>query len=189
MRVSGNPMRTTLVFGLGCALMFIPLHLLLSAVLSGLVFPAMTFRLILWTYLALYAVLLARWGKQKSVLRVLFPLVFLLAAGFVAGNRPGFLLIFLAALSWIRSGICFPGSALRTLASEVLVCIGGAGLVSFFHPYSPATWAVGIWLFFLIQSLYFMFMDEKRDSNPERPDADPFEKARKGAEKILYGNM
>jgi len=187
MITAATPLRTTLVFGLGSALMFIPLHLFFSTILSGLVYSTLIFRLVLWTYLGLYAVLLARWGKQKNLVRVLFPLAFLLAAVFAVGTRSAFLLIFLAVLSWIRSGICFPGAVLKTVAAEVLVCFGGAGLVSYFNPHSLSAWAMGIWLFFLIQALYFLFREDKTESKSERSDADPFETARKGAEKILFG--
>lgn len=187
MTTADAPLRTTLVFGLGAALIFIPLHLFLSTLLSGMVYPALIFRLILWIYLGLYAVLLAGWGNRKSMVRVLFPLAFVLAAAFAVETRSAFLLILLAVLSWIRSGICFPGAALKTAAAEVLVCFGGAGLVSCFHPHSLSTWAVGIWLFFLIQALYFLFREGKAISKFEQSEADPFETARKGAEKILFG--
>jgi len=59
MITAATPLRTTLVFGLGSALMFIPLHLFFSTILSGLVYSTLIFRLVLWTYLGLYAVLLA----------------------------------------------------------------------------------------------------------------------------------
>jgi len=56
--------------------------------------------------------------------------------------------------------------------------------VAYFSPYSTLTWALGIWMFFLIQSLYFIFMTGIRPEEKHVKE-DAFEKARMRAEGIL----
>jgi len=47
-------------------------------------------------------------------------------------------------------------------------------------------WALGVWLFFLIQALYFVLFEYQ--SEPQiKIEVDPFEKAKMAAEKILSG--
>jgi len=56
--------------------------------------------------------------------------------------------------------------------------------VAYLDPRTAVTWALGIWLFFLIQSLYFMIIDTAFENRPEEPP-DAFEQARMRAEGIL----
>ncbi len=62
---------------------------------------------IVWTLTAGYALLLVRWGRQR-LSAVFFPLIVL---GLWGGQQPcgrDFIVMALATLSWIRSGVCFP---------------------------------------------------------------------------------
>jgi hypothetical protein len=62
--------------------------------------------------------------------------------------------------------------------------IGGGALVAYFAPYSPVTWGLGIWMFFLVQSLYFLVMTDS-DTGGKPMNADAFDEARVRAEGIL----
>ena len=180
MTISRGPIVTTIGLGLFLGISFIPLSMILGTVSPW----PQTFRLIVWGYVAIYAVFLARWGRG-TVAGVLFPLVLLFALTFWRIPRVDFLLLALLVLSWIRSGICFKRPLLRMVAAELLICLGGGALVAFLAPYSTLTWAMGIWLFFLIQSLYFVFFERTAEKAEEMIAADPFEQARKQAERIL----
>ncbi len=184
MKISRGPMVTTIGLGLFFGLLFIPLSMILSTVISW----PQTFRLIIWGYVAIYAVFLARWGRGTST-GLLFPLVLLLVLAFWGIPRVDFLLVALVCLSWIRSGICFKRPLLRMLAAEMIICLGGGALVAFLAPYSTLSWAMGIWLFFLIQSLYFVLFERTAEKAEEMIAADPFDQARKQAERILSNSV
>jgi len=62
--------------------------------------------------------------------------------------------------------------------------LGGGALVALFTPVSEISWALGIWLFFLIQALYFLLFEKTGDKIADT-EIDLFEKARMEAEKIL----
>lgn len=62
-----RPIRTTLLFGLVCGLLFIPINL----VFQYTIFWPTVFRLTIFFYLAVYSVILAKWGN-KSRLKVFF---------------------------------------------------------------------------------------------------------------------
>jgi hypothetical protein len=67
------------------------------------------------------------------------------------------------------------------------VGVGGAALVASFFPHSTVAWALGVWMFFLVQSLYFVLTGDMGDGEEEDVVLDPFEKARRQAEEILSG--
>ena len=56
-----RPVRTTLLFGLVCGLLFIPV----SLVFQFTIFWPFIFRLTLFSYLAVYSIILAGWGNKK----------------------------------------------------------------------------------------------------------------------------
>lgn len=178
MKITRRPMLATILFGLMCGVSFIPAGM----ILGYLIYWPVTFRIVIWSYLGLYGLLLTRWGKVNPT-SILFPLLVLLIFVFSGNSNSAFLLLALGVLSWIRSGICFQRSLFRRLGIELFVCIGGGVLVAYFAPYSTLTWAMGIWMFFLMQSLYFLLMREMGDE--EKPTVDPFEQARRQAERIL----
>ncbi len=182
MKITRRPMAGTIFFGLVCGICFIPMTMFLNYV----VFWPVAFRLTLWTFLGLYGFLLARW-ENKSLFSIAFPL--LLALIFVSwGTSNAFLFLVLGILSWIRSGICFPGALQKVtgIGVELLVCFGGGVLVAYFSPHSRVSWAIGIWMFFLVQSLYFVFVGNTGETQ-DKSATDPFEHARREAEKILSG--
>jgi len=71
------------------------------------------------------------------------------------------------------------------LIIEFFLTLGGAALITCFIPDSMFTWALGIWMFFLVQSLYFVILGDR--SLKEKVTADPFEEAMIQAEKIISG--
>ncbi len=67
---SCKPVRTTIVYGILCGLLYMPLTMLLMPLFSW----SVSFCLIIWLYLAVYALLLAGWGR-KNPSRIIFPLL------------------------------------------------------------------------------------------------------------------
>ncbi|MDJ0720159.1 MAG: hypothetical protein QNJ04_00930 [Desulfobacterales bacterium] len=175
-----RPIRTTLLMGIlggvaGFASALIPeWHGAQPAIRLGIV----------WTLTAGYALLLVRWGRQRLSV-VFFPLIVL---GLWGGQLPsgrGFIVMALATLSWIRSGVCFPAPPLRGLLREVVLCGGGAWLAAAPASGSALSWGLGIWMFFLAQTFFFAVGDSGRGSVGVNDRKDRFERARRQAERIL----
>jgi len=181
MKIIQRPTRTTILFGLICGLLFIPLNQGLWYIIAW----STVFRITLWCYLASYALLLARWGG-KRLYSIMFPVLILLISAFALRSNSAFSLLALGIFSWIRSGICFQKRLSSMLVAEIFLTLGGGLLVAWFRPHTTLTWALGIWMFFLVQSLYFVIFEEK---NKEAVEGDPFEAARLGAEKILSARL
>jgi hypothetical protein len=179
MKSTPKPVRTTIWVGLIFGLSFVPLYFQLRYFF----FWPKTIWLILSLYLLVYGFLMIRWSR-KSVLRLFPPLLCLFSGIFLFHSIVPFLVIALGILSWIRSGICFQKPAGKRLGAEIILSLGGGVLVAGFAPGSMFTWASGIWLFFLIQALYFVFF-EKIDKTPDEIRIDMFERAKSAAEKIL----
>ena len=172
--------RTTLVYGLISALTVMPA----AWSLAGLVGWPMAFKLMLWLDLLGYAALLARWsGNGPSV--ILFPMALLLGTALWPGVYTGFFFLGLGVFSWIRSGCCFSGTPLRAVAAEVITVGGGAGLVSLLGPGSSLTWAISIWLFFLVQALYFYMVPTSCPPDAVGTASDPFDQAHREALRVL----
>ncbi len=73
----------------------------------------------------------------------------------------------------------------KRLAAALTLFVGGSLAVVLLSPRSTAAWAIGVWIFFLIQSMFFIFFSEKPETGETPPPADPFENARRRAEEIL----
>ena len=175
-----RPIRTTLLVGILGAL----------AGFAGTLVPEWTgahsaIRLgVVWLLTAGYALLLARWGRQRLSV-VFFPLIVLALWGWHLPFGRGFITLALATLSWIRSGVCFPAPPGRALIREVIVCGGGAWLAAAPASGSALSWALGIWLFFLVQTLFFAVGESERARTAGDGGEDRFERARRKAERIL----
>lgn len=179
MKTTQNPVRSTIFFGLFFGLSFIPLSLY-----SGYFIPWPKANwMILYLYIVAYGFFLSHLGK-KSLLRICPSLMFLLTAVFLTSSTSIFLLIALGFFSWVRSGICFQTLRVKRLFAEIILSLGGWATVAILSPASAVSWALGIWLFFLIQALYFVWFETTGDKTAE-VEIDLFEKARMGAEKIL----
>jgi hypothetical protein len=177
-----RPIRSTIVWGLIGGLVYIPL----CSALSLMVFWPLGFRLSLWILLAGYAALLSRWASRPLRSMGLPLLLLLLSAGWIE-SATAFLFTAIVILGWIRSGICFRRKPLpKRLGAEVALGLGSVLLVFGAVPGVTPVWALGVWLFFLIQALYFVLFEYQRDSQT-KIEVDPFEKAKMAAEKILSG--
>lgn len=175
-----KPVRTTLVFGLLSALTIMPVLWYRDAYRAW----PMALELAIWLNLAVYAVLLCRWSRTRLA-AVLFPLALLLGVALWPRTHTGFLLMTLGILSWIRSGICYRGRPLRALTAELVTVLGGSMLVALWWPRSVIAWALAVWLFFLVQSVYFFILPGNVSGREAPHKADPFEQARKEAERVL----
>jgi len=180
MIISQHPIRKTIFFGLICGLSFIPANLALNYMLPGLSVIYLT----LWLYAAGYSLLLSRWSK-KSILSSGFPLLLLFVTSFLVDSIAVFYLLSLVVISWIRSGICFQNPCGINLVVELLLCVFGGILVAVFIPGSAFAWVLGIWMFFLIQSLYFVIFENRAIIPEDQYETDPFERASRQAEAIL----
>jgi hypothetical protein len=175
-----SPIRTTLVYGLICALIAIPA----TGGLAGIVGGSIAFKLVLWTILSGYSLLLARWsGKHPAVL--LFPLILLLGTAVWPAIDTVFFFLGLGVLCWLRSGICFSHFPLRAMIAETITAAGGAALVTLLGPGNAVTWAISIWLFFLVQALYFFIVPHRGSTTADRHNVDPFDQAQREAQRIL----
>jgi len=182
MKSTIRPIRSTIVWGLIGGLVYIPL----CSALSLMVFWPLGFRLSLWILLAGYAILLSRWASRPLRSMGLPLFLLLLSAGLIE-SATAFLLTAIVILGWIRSGICFRRRPLlKRLGMEVALGLGSALLVFGAAPGVTPVWALGVWLFFLIQALYFVLFEYQSDCQT-KIQVDPFEKAKMAAEKILSG--
>jgi hypothetical protein len=182
MRSATKPIRSTIVWGLIGGLIFLPL----CSVLNLIIFWPLGFRLSIWILLSGYAFLLFRW-VSRPLQSMILPYLLLLLSALLIQSTTIFLFIGLVILSWIRSGICFKKwSLLKRLGAETGLCLAGGLLVYGAVPGATAVWALGVWLFFLIQALYFVLFEFQNHPHT-KIEVDPFEKAKMAAEKILSG--
>ena len=179
MMTSQRPIRTTIFFGLICGLMFILIRMFFE---NTFLWP-LFFRVTIFACLTAYSLILESWGNKRRVSGLFTRRPLRIC---VKRSHPhyAFLLLSLGMLSWIRSGICFQNAFAKSLGVEIIFSIGGGALVAYFNPHSTLTWALGIWMFFLIQSLYFTVMTDMGEDNVT-PPVDAFEQARMKAEGIL----
>ena len=132
-----------------------------------------------------YALALVRWSGCRLT-EVIFPLLVLGAMG---AARPRDAVVFglaLVILSWIRSGICYPRPGFQAFIREIVLCGGGALVLALWQPSTPLSWALGIWLFSLVQTLFFILF-ETGAPLPEATPPDRFDQARRRIEELLEG--
>jgi len=175
-----HPVRNTILYGLFCGLSFVPLSLALNTLVSW----SIAICLVLWLFICGYALLLNLWSN-KAVISTLFPLLLLVPTIFLTGSITLFFTLALLVISWIRSGICFQKPGVIGLAVELLLCLLGAVLVQVFTPGSVLDWALGVWMFFLVQALYFVFFEHTANQQEESIQMDAFERANRQADRIL----
>ena len=170
----------TMLFGLFCGLIFVPFMRGAMSILPWMY----AFRLMFWGYLACYTIGLALWSKDKLKL-VILPLFILLSMSILEQSHIVFWLLYLGMFSVIRSSLLQP-SFLRILITEAVLCLGGGILVYGMNPQTNLAWALGVWMFFLIQSLYFVAWNGSHPKAIEEHQEDElFERAYKQAEEIL----
>ena len=177
---SQHPIRTTIFFGLICGLSFIPANLALNYVLPG---PTVI-NLTLWLYTTGYSLLLSRWSK-KPILSIGFPLLLLFVTSILVDSMASFFFLSVVVISWIRTGICFRIPGGKKFLVELLLCVLAGIQAALFTPGSALDWVLGIWMFFLIQSLYFVIIENNADRLVDQYEIDPFERASRQVETIL----
>ena len=175
-----HPIRKTIIYGLSCGLSFVPLSLTLNTFISW----SSAFCLALWMFISGYAILLSRWSNT-ALTSIVFPLLLLVPTIFLIDSMVLFFLLALIVISWIRSGICYQKPGAMGLAVELLLWFLSAVLVRVFTPGSVFAWALGVWMFFLIQTLYFVFFEPADNQEEDSMQIDAFERASRQAETIL----
>lgn len=183
MKTISKPILNTIAFGLIGGLLFVPLAAVLGYVMPG---PA-AFCLIVWIYLAVYGVSLVK-GCGKRITSIVFPLLLALLTVFWTDSVSVNLIIAAGVFSWIRSGICYPNQFIKRFIIEAVLCAGGGLLVAGFAPISVLNWAIAIWMFILIQALYFVIFENSL-TVVRKFRQDPFETAREQAENILSAGL
>ena len=180
MKGTAKPIRATILWGLLGAILYLVTSLLLH---TWIPWPRGDW-LFLWAVLAGYSLMLSRWAS-KPVSSVVLPLTLLLIAALFIHSAATLGYMAIGILAWIRSGICFRLEwPAKRLVAEIGLGMGASLAMSAVVFTAPLSTALGIWLFFLIQSLYFV-MFEYRQAPDKRVDVDPFERARMAAEQIL----
>jgi hypothetical protein len=175
-----SPITATVIFGAAAAL-------LVAAALSlppGLITRLTAMNAALLLCLAAYAALLARMSATP-VRALAAPFLMLSAVLPVASSVGGFALPAAAGLAWIRSGICFPGPAARRVVAEALTAGAGLALCAALRPSGAAGWALGLWMFFLFQALYFAVVDAAGLLRREPPCVGPGQALRRRTRALL----
>ena len=181
MNTPHRPIRTTIILGGLGGLAFLLTSLL--GIPMGFR-PWLSFGLV-WGLTAIYALLLARWSG-RGLTEIVFPLLVLGGVGAALPRAGEVFGLALAILSWIRSGICYPRSGFQVLFREGFLCGGGGLVLALWGLSAPLSWALGIWLFSLVQALFFVLFEPGWQSAARSP-ADPFEQARRRIEELLGG--
>lgn len=178
MEIRGNPVRGTIIYGLLSAILFVPVTLLLSVWSPW----GMGFRISLWVVICGYCFLLTWWSKESAITSF-FPLLVLFFAGIWVKRDWQAMMIGLAVLAWIRSGLAFKDIGIRKIAAEITTAAGCGVFFAYFEPAGGLAWSISIWAFFLIQSIYFLTTGLV--NRPVEKHIDRFEQARRRAEQIL----
>ena len=179
MKTQPHPLRSTIIFGLICGLLLTPLWLGLAPIVY---WPQSLF-LLIWFFVVLYSGILARWSPM-GMKPIIFPLLLTLLVLPWLNSTLLFLILILGTLSWIRSGVCFPFKQSKRIVIEIFLGVVAGGLLTILNPATLLTWALAVWMFFLVQALYFVFCDSM-ESPVASIKPDPFEYAREQAENIL----
>ena len=178
MHKKAHPVRTTILYGFAAALFFMPAVILMVNIMAW----PLAFRLAIWAIVLGYSYLLVSWSGKGPV-QIIFPQLILLAAALWSNSIVFFLVLAILVLGWIRQR-CFMKSTVKALLIETVVSGGAVALILFFNPHSTPSLAISTWLFFLVQSLYFVFFcPGAAAGNLTSPDR--FTRACKQAEEIL----
>lgn len=178
-----EPVRTTLFFGLLSALCYIPFTQILTSSLGWL----MAYKLYLIINISLYSMLLCRWSRTHLI-AIGFPILLLLGVALWPHTYTGFILVALAVFSWIRSGICFKNVPVRAMIAEIATMMGSACLILLWWPNSSLAQPLAIWLFFLVQALYFYIVPGITEHRSNSFSTDSFEQACREMERLLDSN-
>jgi hypothetical protein len=167
-----NGFASTLVFGAAAAA-----GLVLA---TGLLVPPFRWGSVAAVYLvaaaALYVAGIAP-SRSRGVLAgglaAALGLLLLLVAGGLRELAIGAALV----VSVCRSGVLYQARPARAIATEAGLCVGGLALAGFLASGGVASAALGLWGYFLVQSVFFLVAGvSARAHGAARPD--PFDRAR-----------
>lgn len=159
-----KPVILTIVFGLLCGLLFAPFMYGATYLCAW----RFAFRLALCVFLTCYAIGLSEWSRGNRQALVL-PLIMVFGLAALESSHAVFLLIYLGLFAVIRSSLLQP-DLLRLIGLEGVLCLGGGVFVYSLNPRTNLAWALGIWIFFLIQSLYFVIWKSAVGNVAERQE-------------------
>lgn len=175
-----SPLAASVIFAAAAALLFAGIMSLPLRMISR---PT-ALNTTMFLGLVAYAGFLARLSGKNH--RDLFaPFLMLSAVLASAGSVTSFVMPAAAGLSWIRSGICFPGSVPRRLLAEAITCPAGLVLAWMLQPPGLLGWTLSVWMFWLIQSLYFLALACEPPPRPACPPWQRFETAHRRTETLL----
>ncbi|NNF98681.1 MAG: hypothetical protein HKM93_04830 [Desulfobacteraceae bacterium] len=173
-------LRTTIVYGFMCAFVF---YILMAGMGHPYIWPPQLY-LSVSLFVAVYCIMMARW-THTGIIKIVFPLLLLFASVLLTSSLFAYLVLSLGVFSWVRSGICYKNTTISALLAEGFL-IGGTCLAIFIlSPHNPMSWALGIWMFFLVQTLYFVFFMEGSEVPASDVKRGAFESARYEAEKLM----
>jgi len=180
MKMSISPVTAAVMAAAAVTVEFVVVVLVSSRVLS---WPAAV-NLALFLGVFLYAVFLSTLSGRA--LRALLPPLMILATVLPAARSPAaFVVPAAAVLSWVRSGVCFQGPLRRRMASETLASAAGFAAAALMHPLVLTEWAIFVWMFFLVQSLYFLVIDPGDIRSKADPALEREESVRARAAELL----
>ena len=178
MHKKSYPVRSTILYGFVVALLFMPAVIVMGKIM---VWP-LAFRLAIWAIILGYSYLLVSWSGEGAE-KIIFPQLILLAAALWSNSIVFFLVLAILVLGWIRQR-CFMKSSVKALLAETVISGGAVAFILFFNPHSTPSLAISTWLFFLVQSLYFVFFCPATTAG-DITSLELFTKACKQAEEIL----
>lgn len=179
----------TIAFALTAALLFPALVLLLRP-LAG-TGPAVRF--LLWACFTAYGLLTAL-GNGAGPGSVVFPALVSLTGAILLPGTMAYAVLATVLLAWMRSGSLLGSHPVRVALLETLFCGAAVAVVLAMAPQVPGTWAVTVWLMFLVQAPFGLFAPERpsrqgrrRETAPgtEENGADIFETSRRAVEELL----
>jgi len=136
----------------------------------------------IWVITAAYGCLLAGWSGEKYR-SLIFPIILQLMAACMVPSVGAYALLSVGFLAWLRSGGCFKTRFPLAWVREMVLGAGGLVLIALLMPQNPIAKGMAVWLFFLIQSLYFINPDASKGDNGF--DRQRFETAMKKFDRAL----
>ncbi|MBF0102090.1 MAG: hypothetical protein HQK77_14400 [Desulfobacterales bacterium] len=179
MNLFHHPIRMTLFMGLVFAILFIPFIVIVGQLLN----IKYAIQATLWCYTTLYVLYLTKY-LQLRIHLIVFPLFF---AGIMIISNLTFnqyILLLAGMIGWIRSGLSKQKH--RIIVEIIIFSVTGVWFSQVVAGHRMM-WCLNIWMFFLIQSLYFVFDDAKSSDQfkVEAGQLDPFIKLQKQMEEII----
>ncbi len=135
----------------------------------------------LWVSLYAMGLLRSATARAAALLSLLSLAIVLHGAG---ANFQSVAVALGVALAFVRSGFAFSMRPVRAVVVESAIGALALGMLHFFGGGGPVATALGVWGYFLVQSVFFLAGGRgEREAGPVL--LDPFEEARRNAESLL----